>query len=347
MIKYCGVAVLLLLAACDNIAHDQKVHKEEFLAFGTLVNLVIYGESEQQAHTAVKFAIADFMQMHQAWHPWQQGALGDVNRALATGKSIKIDVSISELVSKSRMYYETSKGFFNPAIGGLVKLWGFEESELIARAPPSHKALKQYLQSNPQLADVEQDDLILRSRNPAVLLDFGGFAKGFGIGKVVDHLKKIGLRNFIVNAGGDLQVVGSKGGEPWLIGIRHPRDNGILASIKISGEDSVFTSGDYERYFIFEGKRYHHILDPRTGTPANDFQSVTIVHPEAALADAAATALFVAGKDAWKAVAQSMGIQQVMLVERNGDVLITPQLHQRVEFTKDSNKQVINIVSLQ
>ncbi len=346
MAKCCCVAALLLVAACDNVAHDQGVHKEEFLAFGTLVNLVIYGESEQQAHTAVKLAIADFMQMHQAWHPWQPGALGDVNRSLATGKSVKIDASISELVNKSRMYYASSKGLFNPAIGGLVKLWGFEQSELTAIAPPSHKAVEQYLQSNPQLADVEQDDLILRSRNPAVLLDFGGFAKGFGIAKVVDHLKKIGLHNFIVNAGGDLQVVGSKGGEPWLIGIRHPRNNGILASLKMSGENSVFTSGDYERYFIFEGRRYHHILDPRTGTPANDFQSVTIVHPEAALADAAATALFVAGKDAWIAIAKSMGVQQVMLVERNGDVLITSQLHQRVEFTNDS-EQVIKIVSLQ
>ncbi len=342
----CLYLAVLLLVGCDKADQQHSVHKEEFLAFGTLVNIVIYGESEQKTHAAVKLAMEDFKQMHQAWNPWGQGMLGSINQAFAAEKSIEIDASISELLLRSRLFNKTSHGFFDPAIGSLIKLWGFEESELSVSTPPSSAKLTQYLARPPRLSDVEESDLTIRSINPAVILDFGGVAKGFGVAQVADHLKNAGFKNFIVNAGGDLQVVGSKGEKPWVIGIRHPRDNGILASIKIVGEDSVFTSGDYERYFMAGGKRYHHILNPKTARPARDFQSVTIVHPDAALADAAATALFVAGKDNWVSIAKSMGVQQVMLVDSFGDVYITPQLQQRIRFNDDA-RWVKKIVSLQ
>ncbi|NNJ95529.1 MAG: FAD:protein FMN transferase, partial [Halobacteria archaeon] len=108
----------------------------------------------------------------------------------------------------------------------------------------------------------------------------------------------------------------------------------IIASIDTDGDDSVFTSGDYERLFSVEDVRYHHILDPRTGYPANGSSAVTVVHDNAAIADAAATALFVAGPDEWQSIAERMGIERVMLVDRDGVIHLTPAMREVITLAK-------------
>jgi thiamine biosynthesis lipoprotein len=106
----------------------------------------------------------------------------------------------------------------------------------------------------------------------------------------------------------------------------------VFAIIEVSGDESVFTSGDYERNFIYQGQTYHHIIDPRTGYPASGSRSVTVVHSDAVTADAAATALFVAGPEGWVGVARDMGLRYVMLVDEAGTVHLTPAMAKRVEF---------------
>ncbi|HSH29145.1 MAG TPA: FAD:protein FMN transferase, partial [Thiohalobacter sp.] len=119
-----------------------------------------------------------------------------------------------------------------------------------------------------------------------------------------------------------------------------PRAPGVLASIATRGDESIFTSGDYERYFEVNGKRYHHIIDPRSGYPANATASLTVIHTEAATADAAATALFVAG-DAWPRVAAGMGIEQVMRVRPDGTVELTPAMAERIRFETETEPAVV------
>jgi thiamine biosynthesis lipoprotein len=145
-------------------------------------------------------------------------------------------------------------------------------------------------------------------------------------------LEQHGIDNLIVNAGGDLCVRGRHGERPWHIGIRAPDGNGVLATLDVEGARCVFTSGDYERYFEFEGKRYAHILDPRSGYPADATRSVTVVAGDAALADAAATALFVAGPAEWKDIARSMGVYDVLLVDKTGNTYLTRDLESAVHF---------------
>jgi thiamine biosynthesis lipoprotein len=106
----------------------------------------------------------------------------------------------------------------------------------------------------------------------------------------------------------------------------------VIASIDVSGDESVFTSGDYERFFESGGRRYHHIIDPRTGYPAMGTRSVTVVCSNGAVADAAATALFVAGPDKWPAIAESMGVDQVMLIASDGRVQMTASMEKRIHF---------------
>jgi thiamine biosynthesis lipoprotein len=182
---------------------------------------------------------------------------------------------------------------------------------------------------------------VLRSDNPVVKLGFGGFAKGTAVDTAIEALKQQGIENAIINIGGDLRAIGRHGERPWRIGIRHPRQEGqILASVTVNDNESVFTSGDYERYFSYEGQRYPHILDPRTGHPARDNISVTVVHTQAALADAAATALVVAGEQ-WPEIAASLGIDRVMLMRADGQIEMTPAMTEQVRFRKPTVEPVI------
>ena len=179
------------------------------------------------------------------------------------------------------------------------------------------------------------------SENPSVQLNFGAFAKGYAIDQSMQYLKKSGVSHAILNTGGDLKAIGQHGDRAWRIGIRHPRQQSIMASIETQGEEGIFTSGDYERFYMHQGKRYHHILDPRTAYPASGTQSVTVIHHNSGLADAAATALFIAGPAEWLNIAQNLNLTQVMLFDDKGVVHITPEMQKRVKFNHENEITII------
>ena len=180
----------------------------------------------------------------------------------------------------------------------------------------------------------------MSSKNPAVRLDFGGIAKGYAIDLACESLKLLGVRNAIVNAGGDLRAFGGHGDRPWRIAVRHP-GGGIIGSLETGADEAVFTSGNYERFRQDDESRYPHILDPRTGWPVRNLSSVTVVANEGWLADAAATALIVAGPDEWVDVARSMGVRQVLLVDENGKTYLTPEMDRRVDFEEGVEKVIV------
>ena len=147
--------------------------------------------------------------------------------------------------------------------------------------------------------DVHIDGLMLRGTNPAVDLDFSAITKGYGVDLAIGHLRELGVRHAMVSAGGTVRVIGERSGQPWRITVRRPSGSGVLAVLQLRGDESIATVADYERNFDFEGKTYHQPLDPRTGYPAAGARSVTVIHSDAATAEGAATALFIAGPEAW------------------------------------------------
>lgn len=325
--------LVTLLPGCDR--PQDPVFRDRFYALGTLIELSLYGATPEQETLASEQLAQAFQVLHGDWHAWEPGRLSEANRQLASGGSFRADPELLLLLQAANRLSRQSQGLFNPVIGRLVRLWGFHADEIAAQTPPDPAALQALLDKAPSVADVELTDGLLRSRNPAVQYDLGAIAKGYAIDRGIELLRSRGIVNAILNAGGDLRVIGQHGDRPWRIGIRHPRQAGVLASVELADGESIFTSGDYERFFEVEGRRYHHILDPRTGYPATDTVSVTVLHPEAATADAAATALFVAGPDGWTEVARSMGIGYVMLVDREGVVHMNPAMQVRVRFESD------------
>ncbi len=310
---------------------EHPAYNTRFMAFGTLVDLSIIGVNRDIAQEAARILEQDFTFMHQAWHAWDPGPLGRVNRLIAKGEDFPVPPSVLPLIRLGKLYEEQSGGLFNPAIGRLINLWGFHTDAPERRPPPPPEAIRTLLKSSPGMADLELDGIMLRSSNPQVQLDFGAFGKGYGIDLAIAHLREMGIHNAIVNAGGDLRAIGDRGGRPWRIAIRRP-SGGVLAIIEVSGDESVFTSGDYERNFVYEGETYHHIIDPRTGYPAKGSRSITVLHTDAATTDAAATALFVAGPDNWISVARAMRIKYVLLMDNTGTIHMTPAMARRIEF---------------
>ncbi|RMG55410.1 MAG: FAD:protein FMN transferase [Gammaproteobacteria bacterium] len=324
---------LLTVAACSRT--EPRIHRQDILAFGTLITVSIYTDDDRLAEQGFQALQEDFRLMHEAWHAWHPGSLMRFNGLARTGGWFSAGPSVLALIEQARPLAEQSEQLFNPAIGELIAAWGFHRDEGPAGPPPSGTWIRDYLQHLPTLNDLEIRGVRVRGHNPRLQLDFGAFAKGYGVDRALERLKSFGIENALINAGGDLKGMGRPGDRPWKIAIRDPRaPDAPLATLELQGEEAVFTSGGYERGYEYRGRRYHHIIDPRTGRPARGTLSVTVIHPLAATADAAATALFIAGPRDWPRIARRMGIREVLLVAEDGHIEMTPQMAARVHFLR-------------
>jgi thiamine biosynthesis lipoprotein len=334
MLRKLGLFLLgISLIACSKNPAE-LLYKQQFYVFGTMISISIWGVSETQAKQAVDTIEQDLQTMHKNWHAWNPSSpLMELNHAFAAGKSFEVnDPTLLHMLTISKKYYHETEGLLNPTIGKMIELWGFHQDEMPKGPPPSKEALVKLLAQNPSMDDIDINGKMVSSRNPNVYLDFGAIGKGYAVDLAIEHLQKLGINNAIVNAGGNLKAMGKRGAHPWQIGIRHPDGSAVLAAISTEQEESVITSGDYERYREFEGKHYSHILDPRIGWSAQEFASVTIVDKNAALANAASTAISVSGMKDWYRIAKQLGVKYVMLVNHAGTVYLNPAMAKRLEF---------------
>ncbi|MDH5391984.1 MAG: FAD:protein FMN transferase [Gammaproteobacteria bacterium] len=333
---------LFVLLACDSqnnnntnpaAVSDSNKFQHSILSFGTIIDVTVIGVDASQAQQAFTILEEDFKYWHRVWNPWLKGPLSRVNSLIPTKAAFNLPLHLIPLIEQSQGYYQQSEGLFNPAIGQLINLWRFHEHKQAHKQPPDEQQIQALISARPTMQQLHLQNIQLQSENENVLLNFGAFAKGYAIERSIKTLQNLGIENAVINAGGDLKVLGQHHDRAWRIGIRHPRDkSAMLASVQASDHESVFTSGDYERYFIFNDKRYNHILDPRTGYPADLSQSVTVIHADAGRADAAATALFVAGPEHWHRIAKKMGIKFVLLVAANGEVHMNPAMAKRIQL---------------
>lgn len=341
MIRPLHTFVLLLCVSLSSCGRGPQIQQAEFFIFGTVLDVSVQGVDEATAQEAFRQLQQEFQAMHRDWHAWEPGLLTRVNEAFAAGLPATADAAIVEMVRRSQDIEDLSGGRFNPAIGGLIRLWGFHTSEFpIVGPPPTAQAIRDWVDLRPSSRDIRIDGLTLVSDNRAVQLDFGGIAKGYAIDLACARLKSMGIGNAIVNAGGDLRAFGNHGDRPWRVAIRNP-GGGIVGSLDAGPDEAIFTSGNYERFRQDGEERYPHILDPRTGWPVSALSSVTVVTSEGILADAAATALIVAGPDEWEGVARSLGLDQVLLVDSASRVYLTPAMRDRVKLADGIESVVV------
>lgn len=336
-----SLLLVCLLSACGG---EPELERHRLAAFGTEVTVTVRAGAD--ATGAVTEIDRELQRMHRQWHAWEPGMLGDINRAIAENRSIELPTEAIDLIEDARELERASRGLFNPAIGRLLALWGFHSSRLPEGPPPAASAIAPLVEASPSLKDLEIAGTRLSSDNPAVQLDFGAYLKGVAVERALEQLADAGIEHAIVNAGGDLGVIGKRGDRAWRAAVQHPDGAGgnYLATIEVRDGEFVFTSGNYRRYRQDEGIRHGHIIDPRDGYPADQVSSVTVIGDDGANADAGATALAVATGTEWRALAQNLGIEHVMRVDADGTVWLTPPMAARVRWQAEPG--AVRVVSL-
>jgi FAD:protein FMN transferase len=235
-----------------------------------------------------------------------------------------------ELVRKSVEISAETGGCFDITFAALSRLWDYKDKNFITPAGTAVAALLPLVGSgNIKLDPAAQSIAFARH---GMKIGLGAIAKGYAVERGIDVFRKNGIRSAIVEAGGDLQVMGSRGSRPWITGLRDPRRDSILLTIDLRDLDAVATSGDYERFVMRDGVRYHHIIDPRTGYPTKTFSSVTVISKNAVLSDAYATAIFVMGLEKARGFLGRHAEIDVILADQDVNLYISERLRKRITF---------------
>lgn len=307
------LALLFVLGACSDRAGPPtpaaatsvastaikatKLQRFQATLMGTPWMITIADDRPQMALTAaVNAAFAEVERVEGLMSEWRPSSAISAINAAAGKTPVAVPAEVIDLVRRALDIAKRTDGAFDPTWAALRGVWDF-------KANPPVLPLRSDLDAAIALIDyraVDIGDGTIFLRKTGMALGLGAIAKGYGIDRAVVMLREHGLARFIVDGGGDLYAAGEKApGEPWMIGVRHPRGGPVLGELTVR-DAAVVTSGDYERFFELGGQRYHHIIDVRTGLPARKSVSVSIIAPDATTADAWATGVFVAGPAGFK-----------------------------------------------
>ena len=301
--------------------------------FGSPAEVMVRSDPGETAEaTAMARVMAELARLNRDWNAWKPGALCDLNRALRDGRGWAVAPDLLALLRLARELEARSGGLFNAGIGGLVGTWGFHDDVMRPGPRPTAAQLQPWRDPVPSLAHLRVERGRVSTTDRRLQLDLGAIGKGWAIDRALDQLERLGHRHAVVNLGGNLATRGHAGDRPWLIGIRDPLEGGVVARVATRGREAVVTSGSYERFRLLDGRRLSHIIDPRQAAPTEAMLSVTVLHRSAALADAAATALMVAGAKRWPDVARRMGVQEVLAIEPDGRGAMTAAMGARLRF---------------
>ncbi|HFB2048489.1 MAG: FAD:protein FMN transferase [Hyphomicrobiaceae bacterium] len=336
LLTTCFVLLTVLVTlSISRIFNSDREYRETIYVFGTLVDIVIRGETVQKSREATSEIARVFKRVHVDWHAWKSGGeLNELNEALARDEDKEISDELIWLLKTSQRLTIQSEGLFEPAIGNLIAAWGFHSDISPQGVPPTNKTILKLADTSPSLQDLVFDGHTVRSSKTSVRIDLGAVAKGAALDLAADVLKRRGIENAVLNAGGDLNVLGKYKARAWKVAIRDPTSWNAIASIDMRPGEVLYTSGNYERYLEHNGVRFSHILDPRTGYPVNDIISASVLHTKGMVADAAATALAVAGPEDWARIAWRMNVKLALLVDSRGRLYITPAMERRLKLLK-------------
>jgi thiamine biosynthesis lipoprotein len=298
----------ILLSACNS---QEQLVEQRILQFGTIIDVTLIHADRNKAEAALTQIELQLLVYRKNWHAWEDGDLYRFNQALIDTNTATVPESLKALLALSQQYYRQSQHLFNPALGLLINAYGFHGT-----SEPDTRVISLIKTDIPTMLDLEllltQNQQQAHSNNPHLQLDLGGIAKGYAIGLIADYLTGSGFEHFLINAGGDL-----------------------YSSVSLTGHNTLFTSGNYQRYYQQADKVVHHIIDPRTGEPSQHISSASVLSPDPVLSDVAATTLMIDGINNHRSLSRSLGIKDYLIVSEERKIIITRSLAQKIDITSD------------
>jgi thiamine biosynthesis lipoprotein len=330
MRRAAAIAALSLIAGAFSACRGGvRVVERAGVAMGSELQLSAATPDEAAARAAFDAVFAEFERLEALMSTWRPGS--DVLRinAAAGVAPVPVAAAVRDVLRQAKRISEWTEGTFDVTFGALTDVWKFDHDQ--DNTVPAAGAIRARL----PLIDYRQIDIDDRAgtvflRRQGMKIHLGGIGKGYAVEHAVRILRQAGLRDFMIRAGGDLYVGGMKNGRLWRLGINDPRgpDGKSFATVDLT--DSTFsTSGDYARYFIKDGIRYHHILDPATGQPARLCRSVTIASASPVLADAVAKGVFILGPEKGMALVEKIPDLEAVIVTAKNEVLVSRGLNER------------------
>lgn len=303
---------------------------------GTILSFTVY-PGDERSRLAVDGATAEIERLNEVFSTYRETSLvSTVNRSGAVGTTVTEE--FLAMLEESRRMWRLTDGRFDITVGPLMKLWGFERRSGRVPAPDSIARLLPAV----GFGKVEVGGETVRLTAPGMALDFGAVVKGYAADRAAAILKSRGIENFMIDLGGNIVVAGAPPGRPaWRIGIRDPRNLERIVGVLALRDAAVATSGDYERMFEVDGKRYAHIVDPRTGYPVEEMAAVTVIAADGLTADLFSTALFLCGPDS--ALLGEAGLRGALLGRSRAGAIETIEWSADARFTAQMVSREIEI----
>jgi thiamine biosynthesis lipoprotein len=326
------IAITLVLwmgfAACMPGDSGEPTRRTQFI-MGTLVEITVSHSDPHLIQTVTTQAFDEMKRLEQLMSTYLPDSdISKINRA-AGKKAVPVSPEVEEVIREGIFWSQQSGGAFDITVEPLVQLWDFDGEKQVV---PAERTIRK----TATLVDYRNIEIVnhkVRLTRPGMAINVGGLAKGYAVDRAVSILRGR-VPNGIVNAGGDLFAFGQKSKESsWTIGLQHPRKpQELLAAFGVKNQ-AIATSGDYQRYFVKDGVRYHHIFDPATGRPARKMISATLITTEVMEADALATAVFVMGPEAGLAWVDSLDNVEAMVMLEDGSIRFSKHFRKQPQFT--------------
>jgi len=283
---------------------------DEQQKMGTRVEVQLWAEDAVQAERLLRDAMAEFDRIEALMSTYIPASEMSRINASAAAEPQKISAELFALLERSLSVSDMTDGAFDISYDSVGYLYDFRAG----KRPDTQAIAEQLDRVDYRLVELDDIAQTVYFKVPGVRINLGGIAKGYAVGRVIELLKEQGVEHALATAGGDTSLLGDRRGKPWIVGIRDPRkDEAIFTRLALENE-SISTSGDYERYFIEDGERYHHILQPSTGKPVRGVRSVTIIGPDATLTDALSTSVFIMGPEAGLELIDSMSEYEAVVI---------------------------------
>jgi FAD:protein FMN transferase len=327
--------VFALAASFFSGCAGEKTFKYSVSMLNTVCEITIVDKSQKRADKAIRDVYAEIERLQKKFNYFdKESELSKLNDAAGIAP-VQVGEETFGLIEKALEIGDITHGAFDVTVGPLISLW--KKYRGIKKLPPPGDITRLKRLVDYRKVRLDKKSLTVFLPEKGMRIDLGGIAKGYAAQRVAVQLKNNCIRNALVHLGGDMQLLGtSAGGQLWKIGVQHPRKQNEIVTVLKGRDESISTSGDYERFAIINGKRYHHIIDPKTGYPADKSISATIITDDSVMSDGLSTGIFVLGpEEGMRAVSKLRNTEAIIISqnEKGTRIVLSEEIKkQKLEF---------------